>query len=347
MVKAVVITDTPKPNSPFKLGFEVKEDAEILALQPGQSAVKIQGAAFNHRDIWMLMKQLRQEVHPGTVLGADGVGILQQKGNASLDEGQRVLINPGLNWDSNPRGPEGDFRILGLLPAPGTLADTINIDSKQVFRCPEHLSTVEAAALPLAGLTAYRALFRKCEVKKGDYVLVTGIGGGVALTALQFAVAVGAHVYVTSSKTEKIEFAKKLGAEGGINYKDPDAIEDLKRQLNSHRIDAVVDGSAGILFDKLPQVMERGGIIAQYGNTGSPQGVMYTIDFWYENIEIKGVKMGSSREFGEMLDFVAKYKVKPVVSNAFKGLTQENVERSISLLANGQQMGKVVIEIEA
>ncbi|KAI8148218.1 hypothetical protein BJV82DRAFT_663604 [Fennellomyces sp. T-0311] len=344
MVKAAVITDTPKPNTPFKFGVEVK-DAQVPEPRADQSVVKIQGAAFNHRDVWILKKHYPEEITPGTVLGADAVGILQKKGTATSEEGQRVIINPGVNWDSNSRGPEGDFRILGLLPSPGTLAETINIDSKEVFPCPEHLSTAEAAALPLVGLTAYRALFTKSEVKKGDYVLVTGIGGGVALTALQFAVAIGAHVYVSSSNPEKIEFAKTLGAEGGVNYKDPNAIDDLKKQLNGHRIDAVIDGSGGALFDRLAEVMERGGIIAQYGSTGSPQGVLFNVAYWHHNVELKGTTMGSRREFEEMLGFVAKYKIKPVVSVAYKGLTQENVESAISLLANHQQMGKVVIEI--
>ncbi|KAI8137823.1 hypothetical protein BJV82DRAFT_524458, partial [Fennellomyces sp. T-0311] len=215
----------------------------------------------------------------------------------------------------------------------GTLAEAINIDRKEVFPCPEHLSTAKAAALPLVGLTAYRALFSKCEVKKGDYVLVTGIGGGAVLTELQFAVSVGVHVYVTSSKPEKIEFAKKLGAEGGVKYKDPNEIDDSQRQLNGHRADAVVDGSGGALFDKLAKVMGKGGITAQYGNTGSPRGVLYTIDFLYNNIELKGSTMGSRHEFREMVDFVDKYKVKPVVSTSFKVHTQENVETYIYFLA--------------
>ncbi|KAI8138235.1 hypothetical protein BJV82DRAFT_646614 [Fennellomyces sp. T-0311] len=334
---AAVLTTNPKPNTPFKLGVKVK-DAQVPELQPDQSIVKIQAAALNHRDVWILKDQYPGEKIPGSVLGADGVGILQKKGAASVEEGQRVLINPGVNWDSNPRGAEGDFRILGLLPSPGacikcTFAESINIDSKEVFPCPEHLSAAEAAALPLVGLTAYRAVFFKCHIQKGDYVLITGIGGGVALTALQFAVAIGAHVYVTSSKREKIEFAKKLGAVCGVYYNDPNAIDDLKKQLNGHRIDAVIDGSGGPFFDKLFHVIARGGIIAQYGVTASPQGLLFTIDLGYNNVELKGSTMGSRREFGEMIEFVDKYKIRPIVSTTFKGLTQENVENAFSLLA--------------
>lgn len=107
-----------------------------------------------------------------------------------------------------------------LINAVGTLADRSVVETDELVACPEHLTTAEAAALPLAGLTAYRALFSKAKVKRGDHVLITGIGGGVALYALQFAVAAGAHVYVTSGSQDKIEDAKKLGAVGGVNYKD-------------------------------------------------------------------------------------------------------------------------------
>ncbi|KAI9493714.1 hypothetical protein BDB00DRAFT_883041 [Zychaea mexicana] len=342
MVLAAILTDTPK-SEPFKHGLEVKEFNPPQP-QANESVVKVRAVAFNHRDIWIL-KGLYPGIVLNSVLGADAVGVLEKKGAASVNEGQRVLISPSVNWDSCPRGPEGDFRILGMLPSPGTFAETINIDSKEVFPCPEHLTDSEAAAIPLAGLTAYRALFSKCQAQKGDYVLVTGIGGGVALFALRFAVAVGAHVYVTSSNPDKIKFAKELGAEGGVNYKDPNAIEDLKKQLNGKLINAVVDGSGGKLFEKLPEAMAQGGIIAQYGDTASPQGVSFTRDLWGRNCELKGSTMGSRAEFAKMLEFIDKNKVRPVVSHSFKGLTQENLDKSVSLLAHGQQLGKVVIEI--
>ncbi|KAI9265055.1 hypothetical protein BDA99DRAFT_507563 [Phascolomyces articulosus] len=343
MVSAALITNTPPSNAPFKYGLEVRKFHPPKPLE-NQSVIKIQGAAFNHRDIWIL-KDLYPGVIVNSVIGSDCVGVVQKKGTASVNEGERVLICPSVNWDSDPRGPEGAFRILGLLPSPGTFAETINIDSKEVFPCPGHLTTAQAAGLPLAGLTAFRATFTKCQVQKGSVVLVTGIGGGVALFALQFALAIGATVFVTSSNPEKIEAAKKLGAEGGVNYRNPDAIEDLKAQLNGRLINAVVDGSGGDLFAKLPEVMAQGGIIAQYGDTASPHGVTFDRNLWARNCELKGTAMGSRAEFGQMLEFVDKYKVKPVVSHSFKGLTQENLEKSISLLQNGQQMGKVVIEI--
>src|SRR5262249_5437923 len=134
--------------------------------------------------------------------------------------GMEVIINPSLDWGTNPIVQGHSFRILGF-PDNGTFSDYVVISKKYVFEKPEHLDFVQSAAVPLAGLTAYRALFTKARLRAKEKVLITGIGGGAALWVLQFAVAYKANVYVTSSSDEKIEKAKKLGALNGFNYKDP------------------------------------------------------------------------------------------------------------------------------
>lgn len=171
-------------------------------------------------DLWIL-KGMYPGIVLGSVLGSDAVGYITENPPPQLKLGARVILNPSSGWISDERGPETRLRILGLLPCNGTLTEEpIAMDHDDLVPCPAHLSAAEAAALPIAGLTAYRALFTKALVKKDEYILVTGIGGGVALFALQFAVAIGAHVYVTSSNPEKIQKAIDLGAKGGVNYKD-------------------------------------------------------------------------------------------------------------------------------
>lgn len=174
-----------------------------------------------YSDVYIMKGQFMNITTGGTVW-SDFVGLVSQDSSTdeALKAGDRVLVNPGQGWETDVDGPEQEFCMLGLNPCTGACAEQVIVDAKQVFKCPEHLTNHEAAALPLAGLTAYRAAFSKCGIKKDDYVLVTGIGGGVALMALQFAVAVGAHVYVTSSSPEKIQRAIELGAKGGVNYKD-------------------------------------------------------------------------------------------------------------------------------
>lgn len=342
-MRATILTDIRNPGKSFEYSAQVKE-VNAPEAQPHEAVVKIQATALNHRDVWILKGQYFG-TKTESVLGSDAVGqVVSSNDNSQV--GKRVLLCPSVNWDSDPRGPETEMvcGILGLLPSPGTFAESINIDSKSVFPCPEHLSTEEAAALPLAGLTAYRAVFTKAQVQKGDHVLITGIGGGVALFALQFAVAAGANVYVTSSSADKINKAVELGAKGGINYKDSDAMAQLQKQLNGAKLSAIVDGAGGALFNEYLQVMRPGGYIVQYGQTASPS-VSFTMNEVACNLELRGSTMGSRAEFKQMVKFVDKHKIRPIVSKVFHGLNQENVDNAIDLLRTHSQFGKVVIEI--
>ncbi|KAL1936196.1 hypothetical protein VTP01DRAFT_330 [Rhizomucor pusillus] len=346
---AVVLSDKPAPG--FKYGYELSKEADNREPGNNETLIKIQAAALNHRDLWILKGQY-PAIQTGDPICSDGVGIVVKNGSSQspFKVGQRVLINPGYGWDSDERGPEKTFGILGLKPYPGTLADRSVVETDELVACPEHLTTAEAAALPLAGLTAYRALFSKAKVKRGDHVLITGIGGGVALYALQFAVAAGAHVYVTSGSQDKIEDAKKLGAVGGVNYKDDNCIEELKKLLNGNLLSAIVDGAAGPLYNKYPSVLKPGAIIANYGQTATGQagvqGINFTMNFVIKNIDLVGSTMGSRREFREMVKFVEQHKIKPIVSEVFRGPLVESAYKAIDIMKQHKQFGKLVIEID-
>lgn len=226
---------------------------------PNQVTVKINAAALNHRDLF-----LRQHLYPGTTFGvpllADGCGVVTATGNspeARKWQGKKVVINPGSGWKDDLEGPENPkgYAILGgtKLNPLGTLTDILVIDASELEEAPSHLSSVEAAALPLTGLTAWRATVTKSgNCKAGRNVLITGIGGGVALMALLFASAAGANVYVTSGDEEKLAKAKKLGAAGGVNYKDKDWDKKLLAQLPKDRkkLDAIIDGAGGDIVGK-------------------------------------------------------------------------------------------------
>lgn len=341
---SVTLSENAGTKTKFKYGVELKEQS-TPEYNSNQALVKIQAAALNHRDVWIL-KGMYPGIATGSVLGSDAVGYITKNGTSSLPVGQRVLLNPGYGWASDERGPEKFFCILGLLPCNGTLTEEpIAMDHEELVACPEHLSSSEAAALPLAGLTAYRALFTKALVKKDEHVLITGIGGGVALFALQFAVAVGAHVYVTSSNPEKIQKAIRLGAKGGVNYKDENCIADLKKLLGKNLLSAVVDGAGGPLYGAYPKLMRTGGIIANYGQTASVKGVSYSMAHVLKNIDVRGSTMGSREEFRKMVKFVDEKKIKPVVSHVWNGLNSDSIDEAFSTMSNGDQFGKLVIEI--
>lgn len=221
---------------------------------PDQVVIRMTAAALNHRDLF-----LRQHLYPGTTFGvpllADGCGIVESTGSspeAKKWHGKRVVINPGSGWKDDPEGPEDPkgYAILGgtKMNPLGTLTERLVIGAGELEEAPRHLSSVEAAALPLTGLTAWRATVSKSgNCKAGRNILVTGIGGGVALMALAFASAAGANVFVTSGSEEKIEQARKLGAKGGVNYKTEKWDRQLLDMLPKERkvLDAIIDGAGG------------------------------------------------------------------------------------------------------
>lgn len=226
----------------------------------GEVLVKIHAAALNHRDLF-----IRQHLYPGTAFGvpllADGCGSVVEVGSGvdSSWKGKRVVINPGEGWRDSLEGPEdkGGYKILGgtkTIPN-GTLQEFMVVKQTELEEAPAHLTDVEAAAVPLTGLTAWRAVMVKCgpnNIGPGKNVLITGVGGGVALMALEFARAAGANVYVTSSSEQKIQKAKELGAKGGVNYKEEGWDKKLLGMLETDKkqFDAIVDGAGADVVEK-------------------------------------------------------------------------------------------------
>lgn len=228
--------------------------------QKGEVLVQIHAAALNHRDLF-----IRQHLYPGTTFGvpllADGCGTVVELGSGvdSSWKGKRVVMNPGEGWKDSMEGPEekGGYKILGgtkTIPN-GTLQEYMVVKESELEEAPEHLNNVEAAAIPLTGLTAWRAVMVKCgehNIGPGKNVLVTGIGGGVALMALEFARAAGANVYVTSGSEDKLKKAKDLGAKGGVNYKEQGWDKKLLGMLTTEQktFDAIVDGAGADIVEK-------------------------------------------------------------------------------------------------
>lgn len=225
----------------------------------GEVVVKIHAAALNHRDLF-IRQALYGAIGFGVPLLADGCGTVVEVGSGSSSwKGKRVIINPGEGWNDSLEGPEdkGGYKILGgtkLVPN-GTFQEYMLVKESELEEAPTHLNNVEAAAIPLTGLTAWRAVMVKCgphNIGPGKNILITGIGGGVALMALEFARAAGANVYVTSSSQEKLDKAKKLGATGGVNYKEEGWDKKLLGMLTTEKkqFDAIVDGAGSDVVSK-------------------------------------------------------------------------------------------------
>ena len=234
-MKSLIYTGQPDES----LGFEDKPTPK-----PGnnQVQVRLSASALNHRDQW-----IRMGMYPGlqsnVTLGSDGCGIVTEIG-AGVDhgwKGKEVVINPNNDWGPDPMAQSLNYHILGM-PKDGTFGEFLVVDEDRIHPKPGHLTSEQAAALPLGGLTAFRACFTHGQIGPGKKVLVTGIGGGVALYALQFSNAVGAEVFVSSSSDAKIQKATGLGAKAGFNYRNKDWV---KEAASVSGFDVIIDSAGG------------------------------------------------------------------------------------------------------
>lgn len=317
---------------------------------PGQGEIEVSilTAALNHRDLF-----IRQSLYPAisftTPLLADGCGVVTS-GSSKLN-GKRVILTPAHGWESQVSGPENFIGILGgtTMNEVGTAQEVVVIPETEVELAPEHLNDAQAAALPLTGLTAWRALVTKSgEAQEGRNILVTGIGGGVALNALQFAVAKGCNVWVTSGDEEKIRKAMALGAKGGVSYKGVAWDKELLAMLPDERkwIDAIIDGAGGDIMKRSVRLVKQGGVVVSYGMTLGPK-IDFPMSAVLKNIDLKGSTMGSRVEFREMVRFVNEKKIVPVVSRVVDGLDNlEGVEGLFQEMKQGKQFGKLIIRIK-
>jgi zinc-binding alcohol dehydrogenase/oxidoreductase len=332
-MKGIVLTD----QNPDKISLE-----EVTTPEPGEGEVlvKIHAAALNHRDQWC-----REGRYPnlknGVVLGSDGAGVVAKVGEG-VDQswmGREVIINSAMNWGDDQKAQAKAFEIIGM-PANGTFAEYIAVKVDRLHDKPAHLSLEEAAALPLGGLTAFRSVFYHGKIQKGEKVLVTGFGGGVAQFAAQFAVKAGAEVYVSSGSDDKLSAAKELGVVNGFNY-TKESWAGAAREATGG-FDLVVDSAVGDTWNTLLKVMKPGGRLVFYGATlGNPSTLDMRRVFWNQ-LTIQGSTMGSDEDFRQMVAFVNQHQLVPVVDKVFPlGNALEAFER----MKAAKQTGKIVLRV--
>lgn len=306
----------------------------------GEARVRLKAAALNHRDVWIKAGQyagIKYPVQPGS----DGAGVVESVGPGveSAWVGSEVIVNPSFTWGGREQVQGDDFTILGL-PRAGTLAEVITVPVAQLAAKPTHLTWSEAAALPLAGLTAYRAVFKRAGLRAGEKILISGIGGGVALFALQFAVAKGAEVYVTSGSDDKIAKAIELGAAGGFNYTHRGWAKTAAHGHEDRLFDVIVDSAGGEGFEALIDLAAPGGRVVFYGATlGNPPVLPMRKVFWRQ-LSLLGTTMGSPADWEGMMGFIEEHRITPVVSEV---IPLDRVADAFSLMERGGQFGKIVI----
>jgi NADPH:quinone reductase-like Zn-dependent oxidoreductase len=314
-------------------------DVDVPVPGPNEVRVKLKCAALNRRDVWMTVGQ-----YPGiqmpAIAGSDGSGTVDAVGDGIPKDclGREVVIYPALEWGDDPRCGGKDFRVLGM-PDQGTFAEYICVPKSSIYPKPRHLSWEQAAAFPLAGLTAWRAVVTHGEVKKGDRVLVTGIGGGAAGFALLWAKEKGADVIVTSSSQDKIDMAIKEGAVAGYNYSNDSWGKELRSEIGS--IDLVIDSGGGDGMNSVLDTLKNGGRYVFFGATqGNPSRGLNMAKLFFKQIRIQGTTMGKLEEFQEMIDFVSSNKLEPIIDQIFDF---SDAIAAHERMLKSEQMGKIVL----
>lgn len=309
--------------------------------QPGPQQVRVdlRAAALNRRDVWIRLGKYA-DIRLPAILGSDGAGVVAALGPGAEPHllGKEVVINPSLGFGHQQDAQAADYRILGM-PDPGTYAESVVVPQHQVVEKPAHLSFEQAAAWPLAGLTAYRALCVRGALRPGQTVLLPGIGSGVSTMALLFARHLGARVLVTSSQPEKIQKALGLGAHFGVLYSDSNWDKQITAHLGGAYVDLVVDGAGGSTWEKCLNLCRPGGHIVSYGATAGLCQIDLRKLFW-KQLSVLGTTMGSDRDFAEMVALVSAGKLMPVIDRVYP-LTE--AQAAHDRMQQGAHMGKLVL----
>ncbi len=309
----------------------VLENRPPLQAGPGQAVVRLRAAALNHRDVWIRKGQYAGLRFP-IVLGADGVGTVT--GGPDEWVGKDVIVNPSLGWGASETAKDDAFRILGL-PDDGTFADEVLVPVENLVAKPALLTDEQAAALPLAGLTAYRALFSRAGLKPGERVLITGAGGGAASLGLRFAVAAGAKVWATTSGRAKIARAVQMGAEKAVDYRHDGWEKELGEEF-----DVILDSAGGEGFLKLVDLAASGGRIAFFGATAGDPPLLPMRKVFWKQLSLLGTTMGSPKDFADLVAFVEAHRLVPDVDETFP---VERANEALDRMASGAQSGKIVL----
>jgi NADPH:quinone reductase-like Zn-dependent oxidoreductase len=302
---------------------------------PGEVLIRLRAASLNHLDVWVRMG-LPSAPKP-RILGADGAGVVEALGAgvSGLEPGQSVVVNPGLER------PDGTIEVVGE-HTQGTHAELAVLPATNVYPLPGDLTFEEAAAFPLVFETAYRMLVTKAGLRAEEWVLVWGIGGGVATAALQIAKALGARVVATSSSDPKLRRARELGADAVVNHATGDVKQTVRDVSGGLGAGIVVETVGDATWRTSLDAAARGGRIVVCGATtgANPPAGLHRI--WWKEIVVLGSTMGARSDFEAVYELVASGRVRPVVDTVFP---LAEARAAHERLEAGEQLGKIVLRI--
>jgi NADPH:quinone reductase-like Zn-dependent oxidoreductase len=258
---------------------------------------------------------------------------------SGVSVGDEVVIYPGIDWGNNRHAPTPAFGLLGM-PHAGTIAEYICVPAENLAPKPSFMTWAEAAATVLTGLTAWRALMFKGQLQPSDTLLISGIGGGVATFGLAFAVALGAKVYVTGESEEVLARAKSMGALGGLLYTDPEWRKQIGKLTGG--IDVVLDGAPAPSYSNYVRAINPGARIVIYGSTAGDKFEITATGVFLKSASIVGSQVGDPQDFRDMLAFVERHKIKPVIERNFP---LADAKEALLYLEKQHSFGKVVVTV--
>jgi NADPH:quinone reductase-like Zn-dependent oxidoreductase len=330
----------------------VRADLARPTLQrPDDVLVRIRAAALNRLDLWVLGGIPGSKVQPGWPLGSDGAGVVEAVGSAVTDVqvGDRVLLNPGVV----DRGCQCEYCAANDQPLcltygilgehrPGTIAEYVVVPAANVRTFPGHIPFETAAAFPLATLTAWRMIVTRAQVRPHDQVLIWGIGGGVALAALQIVKHIGATAWVTSGSAGKLERARAMGADVLLDHRQPDLGREIRARTGKRGVDVVIDSVGEATWaQSLVALGKRGRLVTCGGTTGPHVSVDVRRMFWNQ-WTLMGSTMGNDAEFDAITGLFREGQLQPPVDAVFP---LDEGRAAFERLAAGAQFGKVVVRV--
>jgi NADPH:quinone reductase-like Zn-dependent oxidoreductase len=333
-MKALLLESTDGP--------EAVRVADVPVPEPkaGEVRVAVKAASMNHREMW-----IARGLYPGMVLpstmGCDGAGVVDMLGEgvSGIALGDEVVIYPGRDWGPSRHTPQPEFGLLGM-PHPGTIAEYVCVPAENIAPKPAGMTWEEAAATVLTGLTAWRALMFKGRLEAGETLLISGVGGGVATAGLAFAVALGAKVYVTGESQEVLDRAMEMGALGGLLFTDPEWRKQVGKLTGG--IDVVLDGAPAPSYANYVRAINPGARIVIYGSTAGDKFEVTATGIFLKSACIMGSQVGDPQDFREMLSFIDKHGIKPVIEKSFP---LAEAREALLYLNSQHKFGKIVITV--